>query len=54
MQGGRSNWNLNERERDAKVKALQDKTANAKADMKTKYEERIAKIRAAYDKRGRN
>ncbi len=38
-------------ERDAKVKALQDQAATAKQDMKAKYQERIAHIRAAYDER---
>lgn len=39
------------RERDAKVKALQEKAAKAKADMKAEYEERITTLRSAYDKR---
>jgi hypothetical protein len=41
------------RERDAKVKALQEKAAKAKADMKSKYDEQIARLRVAYDDRGR-
>ncbi len=42
------------RERDAKVQALQEKAAQAKGDMKAKYEDRIAKVRAAYDERVKN
>ncbi|HET6673784.1 MAG TPA: hypothetical protein VFG71_00525, partial [Nitrospiraceae bacterium] len=39
------------KERDAKVKALQEKAAHATADMKVQYEARIGQLRAAYDER---
>jgi uncharacterized membrane protein len=37
-------------ETDAKVKALQEQRATAKTDDKAKYEQRIAKLRADYDR----
>jgi uncharacterized membrane protein len=39
-----------QRETDAKVKALQEQRARAKAEDKAKYEQRIAKLRADYDR----
>jgi uncharacterized membrane protein len=42
------------RERDAKVQALQEKAAQAQGEMKADYENRIAKVRAAYDERVKN
>ena len=39
-----------QRETDAKIKALQEQRAKAKADDKAKFEQRIAKLRADYDR----
>jgi uncharacterized membrane protein len=39
-----------QRETDAKVKALEEQRARAKAEDKAKYEQRIAKLRADYDR----
>ena len=39
-----------QRETDAKIRALEEQRARAEADRKAKYEQRIAKLRADYDR----
>ena len=43
-----------QQETEAKIKALEERRARAQADDKAKYEQRIAKLRADYDRSADN